>query len=391
MLLPMGRARYGVLITGTPGVGKSTLRNVHAHFLLTEARHANRRCCILMARGGGQSMIRLHLTADENLHAEVIDTSSIWVVLDFPDFTLGTDLFVLGDVTKGSLGILESSGGGGLVLYSSPNETLANAQIMKQDAVRLGYPLLTRDQACRYSDAKMDRRYEQFGGLARIVWGTDISMASHESRLVEALKDVDGFLSTIDQEDYLKGPHCYFYMQLQHDANNIPCYNLYRHPPSVVPAPRYVIRKVAARIVAILLELPASFGKLHKAVDGILFEEVCLHLIEYHADRIKIKVRNLSARKRPLSGHVKSNVLDICAFQTRKDVESNAVVSALDGSATPFLVVPKTSNFPGIDAVLALGTRTRRNGMFTPGACCSMNMTRTFNRTVQSRMKEWIF
>ena len=138
-------------------------------------------------------MIRLHLTAQGSFHVEQISTSSGWVTMGCQDFTFGTDLFVLGDVSKVELGILKSFGGGGLVLYSSPNKDLANAQILKQDAVRLGYPPLTKDEACRYSNERIDELYERYGGLPRLVWGTDITVDAHESRIKDSLEDIDGF------------------------------------------------------------------------------------------------------------------------------------------------------------------------------------------------------
>ena len=377
-----------VLITGTPGVGKSSLRNIHAHLLFKRARSSNRRCSILMAKGGQDLVYRLHLSANGALHAETISAQQcMWVITDFRGFTLGTDLFVLGHISKGTPGFLETigkgdseRGGGGLVLYSSPSYELENSQLMKQDATSLGYPLPSKPELLRYTSARMEELYEQFGGLVRIVWGTDASAKRHVLRLRNALQDVDGFLSVVNQRDVHKGPHRYFYMKLRNDAAGNQLYDIVKYPATVVPAPRYVVRQVAERIVQTLLEpsLEATLGKLHKAVNGILFEEVCLYLIEHHSDRIEIEVRNLNSRKRPLGGHVKSSKLEILNFNTRKDVDSGNVVASLDGSATPFLVVPKTSNFPGIDAVLALGQPVTRNGTRTPGACCCINMTRAF-------------
>ena len=136
---------------------------------------------------------------------------------------------------------------------------------------------------------------------------------------------------------------------------------------------------LAKMVVAKLLEpsLEANFGKLHKAVDGSLFEEACLHLIEHHPNNIEFQVRNLSSRKRPLQSHLKGNRLRLHDFKARKDVDSAGFVSALDGSDTPFLVVPKGSNFPGLDAVLPLGNPASRNGVETPEVATDLQMTRS--------------
>ena len=64
--------------------------------------------------------------------------------------------------------------------------------------------------------------FEQYGGLPRLVWGDASDENSHLSRLREKLKDVDGFLAELGIENYLKGPHHYFYMKLQEDSAGNP-------------------------------------------------------------------------------------------------------------------------------------------------------------------------
>jgi hypothetical protein len=137
-----GRGTKTVLVTGTPGIGKSALRNVHAHLLLSDALARQERCCIIFAKGGSKSnMLRLHLEANGTYHIELIETGSVWVQLGFKPFKRGTDLFVLADVSDGNVDSLSS---GGLILYSSPNDRLTNQQMMKQSAVRLGYAVLSK-------------------------------------------------------------------------------------------------------------------------------------------------------------------------------------------------------------------------------------------------------
>lgn len=364
-----------VLITGTPGIGKSALRNVHAHFLLSEARNRRARCCVIFAKGKTK-MIRLHLEANGSYHVELVEPSSRWAALGYPGFKRGVDLFILADVSHGAI---EDMSGPVLIIYSSPNQNLRDAQIMKASSLTLGCPLLTKTQLCRYTNKRMDLMFERYGGLARLVWGDTKDEDTHKSRLLDKLKDVDGFLSTLDQKDYLKGPHHYFYTQVQQDDDGNPLFNLDRHPPTVVPAPRFVVKMVAERIVANLLQpsLNADFGKLHKAVDGVLFEEVCLYLIEHHANKIEFQVRNISNKKRPLTGFLTGNRLQLKDFKTRKDVDSADLVEALNGDETPFLVVPKASNFAGLDAILALGVSKKRKRVQTPTVAVDLQMTRS--------------
>ena len=124
-----------------------------------------------------------------------------------------------------------------------------NAQLLKEGVETLGYPLPSKTEICRYSDDRMDDLYEKFGGLVRVVWGDDFAKKRHVQRLHNALQNVDWFLSLVDQQDYLKGPHRYFYMKMQEDSTGNPLYDLAKNPPTVVPAPRYVVRLVAERIV----------------------------------------------------------------------------------------------------------------------------------------------
>jgi hypothetical protein len=127
--------------------------------------------------------------------------------------------------------------------------------------------------------------------------------------------------------------------------------------------------------------LQADFGRLHKAIDGILFEEVCLYLIENHSGDIDIQVRGLN-NKRTLTGYIKRQKLDFSNFKARKDVDSADVLGALDGSATPCLVVPNVSKYPGLDAILALGGPVLRNQVLTPDTACTLQMTRAAKHPV---------
>ena len=72
-LSALQRGAETVLITGTPGIGKSSLRNVHVHLLFERARNANKRCSIIMAKGENDTVIRLHRSADGSLHVEDIN------------------------------------------------------------------------------------------------------------------------------------------------------------------------------------------------------------------------------------------------------------------------------------------------------------------------------
>ena len=133
-------------------------------------------------------MIRLHITAQGDCRVENISTSCGEIKSGYPGFKLGADLFVLGDVSHGK---------------ASPNEDVANSQI--ETECRLEYPLLAKEGACRYADYKMNELFEQ--GLTLIVWGSEITVNTHESRLQDALMNVEGFLSEIGHLDDLKGPH----------------------------------------------------------------------------------------------------------------------------------------------------------------------------------------
>eukprot|EP00978_Attheya_sp_CCMP212_P022172 scaffold65810_cov37-Attheya_sp.AAC.1 len=140
-------------------------------------------------------------------------------------------------------------------------------------------------------------------------------------------------------------------------------------------------RLVAEQIVEKLLQpsREADFGKWHKANDGILFEAICLHLIEKHSDEIDFQVRGLN-NKRTLTGYInRQKLLDISNFKARKDVDSTDALGTLDGSATHFLNV---SNYPGLDAILALGGPVKRNQVTTPDTACTLQMTRAAKHSV---------
>ena len=98
-----GELASTVVITGTPGIGKSALRNVHAHLLLANAKANGEPCSVLFAKGGDKKMYHLHVTASGRLHAEMIFAEDDWALLGFRNFCCkpGVSLFILADISKG--------------------------------------------------------------------------------------------------------------------------------------------------------------------------------------------------------------------------------------------------------------------------------------------------
>jgi hypothetical protein len=365
-----------VLILGTPGIGKSTMRNVHAHLILQKAKNAGKKCIVVMAKGGNENHVRLILNEDMSTNAIVTDGVFDERGLQQSGYELGTNFFVLADISNGNADHLFTDGG--LILYSSPNETLVNHQILKQGCCRLGCPLPSKESLLRYSNERMRDAFEKYGPIPRLVWGA-ASANLHEGRLKDSLNNIEEFLGDVEIQNYLKGPHRFFYMDVKKNEDGKYCFNLDQQMPSLIYAPRHVMRIVAKKIVSNLLSprLHSQFGMQHKAVDGILFKEVCLYLLEHHAAEISLKVRNLNGSGQPLRGFVQRNVVALSNAR-RQDVEGSVADSIPTTSCAEIvLIVPRASNYPGLDAVLVLSEATRASF-----ATAELQMTRSFQHPV---------
>lgn len=369
--------RRPVCITGTPGVGKSVLRTLHAHSFLRQARTKHESCRIILGKGGQENCFVLTLLSNGDTSVEMGTASkelNSYDAVGDPSsseeedeegneaddkFVLGLNCFVLVDVSNGMLGSYDEAEAG-LVVYSSPNNSLIEHQAFKANGCLLAYPMLDKEILLRYKNDEMEQLYEKYGGLARLVWGSKSEEERHLDRLKDSLQDVEAFLRTASTENYLVGPHRFYYTEVNKDENGDWIHSVSKSRPGVVPAPKHVMRIAAKKVVAHLLapSVKASFGLDHKTVSGVLFEEVSLILLTEYRESITIKVRPLNKSRR--LGYAKlvdkNNVLLLETDLTRKDVASASLPDEVEGSTGGDLVVPQTPNFPGLDAVLVLAS-----------------------------------
>lgn len=361
-----------VIVTGTPGVGKSALRTAHTHSFLRKARNAGQSCRIILGKGGNNRCRILTMLSDGSTSVQT--ATDVSAVLDEhrsirdpqvqedgqneeEDFVLGRNCFVLVDVSNGNFEHYADTSAG-LVIYSSPNKNLIDHQIFKANATRLAYPLIDKDVTLRYKDDGMEELYEKYGGLPRLVWGSKDDESLHLSRLDDSLQDVEGFLSTAATENYLVGPHRFYYTDVRKDEFGDWIHDIAATRPGVAPAPKHVMRIAAKKVVNHLLSpsVKATFGLEHKTVSGVLFEEVCFHLLEQYRENIKIEVKSLNNKRTLTTAKLaKGGELELDDTPIdRKDVKASNLVEQMSSQSAGDLIVPTTSNFPGLDGVLVL-------------------------------------
>jgi len=350
---------------------------------MKDAKTEKNKCMVVMTKGGKETHVRLSVNEDGVATAQVSSEEMNLTTVQRMGYTPGKDFFCLADISNGEVKHIFTEGG--LVLYSSPNQQLANEQILKQECCRMGCPPPSKDSVLRYASSEMKEVYEKFGPIPRIVWGM-VAVSEHEARLKEGLMNIQKFLGVAGERNYLKGPHRFFYMDVvKKDGKHQ--FRLSKTPVELVHAPRHVMRIVAEHVVKELLSpsITKQFGMQHKAIDGMLFEEVCLHLLALHPRAIKLKTRNLDHKSQPLRGHLKRNILEL------EDVERNDVDDVLhyvtpEVSTHTKLIVPQASNYAGLDAALVLSDKPkrtkRRKGNDHKVATALLQMTRSLNHPV---------
>jgi energy-coupling factor transporter ATP-binding protein EcfA2 len=357
-----------IFVTGTPGTGKSTLRNYLAWLILQDFKVRKEAVRVGIHKGGIDEVIILCLESDGQTRVELSTASSFRHGVP-RGFTLGQNFYVLSDVSDGKRDFCDCFLGG-LVVFSSPSNG-AFGQLSKQDAIFFFMPLWEKEELCRFDpNGKFEERFVKFGGVPRVVWGDDDDVKLHDEKFLENELD---FLSLNGRAvSWLSVSHRFMHLIVPKDSDGN---YLWCDYPKLELASRYVARLVADQYVTKMMHsMETQFGVQHASVYGLLFEAVVFNIIEkYNSScefpiqlifrKVEKKAKAKSSKTKSLNAVARkeeSNQFPLidennCLFQVPvgmkvKEFDTDKFQAAIERGCV--LAVPRSDYFAGFDGAI---------------------------------------
>ena len=347
---------YRIYVTGTPGVGKSTSRNYYAWKILRDFKSKKKAVRIALHKGGQDWFYLLCLDADGSYRVEK------WKIFDLhkiDGFKLGVNFFALSDVSTGDSKHCGNFDGGSII-FSSPNAKTWQ-QGRKENCTFFYMPLWTEEELCIFdTDGKFKALFDEYGGVVRVVWGSDSVVNGHDEQLLlNPDTKMELVYSNIVSNNWELVPHRLVYLVVEKGEDGK--FQWKSVTPTLKLPTKYLTNKVAKRFVAdILNHVNNMLGLKHASVHGILFEAVVLQLIGEYSAICSFNIKRLT--KGCQSPFLKADNflipegLETVGFET-KDFFTDSFMKTIENRAV--LAVPFSDYFPGFDASISFNDKNK--------------------------------
>jgi hypothetical protein len=339
---------HRVYLTGTPGIGKSAFRNYLAWKILQKFKIVKEAVRIAMHKGGEDFFYLLCLDANGSHRVEKWKTFDIEVATF--GFKLGTQFFGLSDVSKGNDEHCECFTGGSII-FSSPNETTWQ-QGGKANCQFFYMPLWEKEELCRFDTptGRFKKRFDKYGGVARIVWGDHNDVRGHRNRLDQKLAIFNDLRADVEEKSLWSKSHRFVYLIVEKHGGK---YSFKKEPKLAIQT-RYMAKLIAKKYVEKLLQSQDNdFNLLHASVHGIVFEQVVLRLITRFSCACDFHIfRSTTGCQFPM---FEGNFLILPeALETVSVNPQNFMqVITKNISSDHILALPNSDDFPGFDAAIS--------------------------------------
>lgn len=336
-----------VYATGTPGTGKSTFRNYLAWMILRQFKTVRKAVRIAMHKGGNDSFYLLCLEEDGSFRVEFWKIDQL-LQYGMSGFTLGEDFFGLSDVSDGEVGGCDVFNKGSII-FSSPNEKTWQ-QGGKANCDFFYMPLWEKEELCRFDPKGIFKeRFDKYGGVARVIWGSEKDVETHDGRLQKKLADFSELQSDVASKSIDSKSHRFVYLQVEKGTNGN---YLFNEGPTLIIPTRYLADLVAEKYVDQLIRSTNnSFDISHASVHGILFERVALLLIGNFAGQCAFHIHR--STKRCQFPVFQKDLLEMPEKLITKYFDADQFENIIEPNSESVLAIPNSNYFPGFDAALS--------------------------------------
>jgi hypothetical protein len=374
--LIMNQTSRNAVITGTPGIGKTMLRNVLVHTLIRRQREHRESFCIVLDKSPGNDLHVFKATVDTvggiTWSAHTPNKSSFRRDREFP---AGHPVWYLLDVSEGrSTDRITLPSNSRTIMFTSPDEA-AYKEFIKEDCVKYLMPLWSKGEAFTalqslttpVAEEKFSARWEKYGGVARALFASDDGLLAYDKRVGEALVTLDtqaNFNNLGDMNNTPSIKHLLFYLDVQVDGMD-PC-----GCGSLIFGTDYIkklvlqslSKYVEQSITAVMSELGScATGSLK----GLVLEPIALKLLCISEKNFEV------TQMGGTSGGLQLNkMLSFAPMTMRADANTtDTFIAAISDemhspSRENILLVPRAGLFPVVDAVAIVGDGDARCCLF---------------------------
>lgn len=363
------------VVTGTPGTGKTTLRNYMVHILITNLREKGGKLCIVLDKSPGiehdvhvfEASCEANLAQSfkwsatktskkENFRENLPDDHNVWYLLD---------------VSKGnSDGRAVFGEFGRTVMFTSPNEK-AYKEFIKQDCILYHMPLWRKAEAeaarktTTISKAVFNDRWDKYRGVARPLFASDEEFEQYEKRISNAIQTLDAQtnfdqLGSSDSTETIR--HLLFYFDVHGDESNP------FKDASLIFGSDFIKQLVTDQLCKqVQKNLNQVIDDLHSctpnSLKGLVLEPLALKLLS--DSTWNFRVVQLGSRRGELQ---LGKTLSLGPLDVRKNFSSNDDFITQIGKEMKknpgtkvAVMLEAPDKFPVVDAVAIVGTGTKRH------------------------------
>ena len=381
--LIMKQTSRNAVITGTPGVGKTMLRNVLVHTLIQSHREQKKSFSIVLDKSPGTGNALHVFTATVDTSGTMCWSAHTHTKSFFNsgrEFPAGYPVWYLLDVSKG-----ESSDTIALpdctrtIMFTSPNEK-AYKEFIKEDCVKYFMPLWSKDEAFRarqsltpsINEGEFSARWEKYGGVARALFASDEEMRSYDERVMEAVNTLDAqtnYNNLGKTNNTSSITHLLFYLDVLVDETDGK--DSFGRSSLIVGTDHIkglVIQRLSEQVE---MNINNVMSDLHTctagSLKGMVLEPLALRLLCLTEEKFEVtQLGNSRSGGLKLKKMLSFDPMEMKAVDNNTDdAFTAAITEGLQSSSRGnILLVPRAGLFPVVDAVAIVGDGDARCCLF---------------------------
>jgi hypothetical protein len=379
LIMNQDQTTPNAVITGTPGIGKTMLRNVLVHTLIRRQRDLRQSFCIVLDKSPGKFNALHVFTATVGIFGTMSWSAHTPIKSSFNsgrEFPAGYPVWYLLDVSEGRSydRIALPDDCSRTIMFTSP-VAAAYKEFIKEGCVKYFMPLWSEDEAFRawrltssINEEEFSARWEKYGGVARALFASDEGMRSYDERVMDAVNTL-GIQTNFNNLCMMNGSssilHMLFYLDVQVDETDP--YGCSSFIFGTNHIKELVIKRLSDeakhRINDVMDELRyCAAGSLK----GTVFKPLALRLLCLTEE--KFEVTRLDTG---WSGGLKlKKMLSFAPIEMRADANTTDtfIAAITEGLQSPsrgnILLVPRAGLFPVVDAVAIVGDGDARCCLF---------------------------